>query len=173
MITLDDDDCTLRMTKTRSMTRQQKRLKTSEDGGSSSWSDLCLDLLITVMVRLGLVDFVSFSGVCKRWRTDPWLEDFEGRRFKTERRHRTHRTCVGSTRGYYILFGRRTSDFWLVNPITRHEFHFTDFPWHKSTDCPGSFRGILVYSRFMSGWVFVVSHKFSHIILFSLAGKEG
>ncbi|GJT94097.1 F-box domain containing protein [Tanacetum coccineum] len=186
------------MAKTRSITRQQKTLKTSEDGGSTSWSDLCLDLLVTVMMRLGLVDFVSFGGVCKRWRsiahskwktfmgsklpmcmffspfnrTDSWLEDFEGRRFKTKRRHGTHRTCVGTTRGYYILFGSRTSDFWLVNPITRHEFHFTDFPSHKSTDCPGYFRGILIYSHSMSGWVFVVSHKFSNIISFSLAGSK-
>ncbi|PWA39326.1 F-box domain-containing protein [Artemisia annua] len=38
------------------MTRKQKRLKTSEDGGSASWSDLFRDLLIIVMMRLGLVD---------------------------------------------------------------------------------------------------------------------
>ncbi|PWA70064.1 F-box domain-containing protein [Artemisia annua] len=99
------------MAKTRSMTREQKRLKTSEEGGSASWSDLFGDLLIIVMMRLGLVDFVSFSGVCKRWRSIAhsqwktfmgckvpmcmsffnsrgfWLEDFAGRRFKTIRRH--------------------------------------------------------------------------------------
>ncbi|PWA43324.1 F-box domain-containing protein [Artemisia annua] len=165
------------MAKTRSMTREQKRLKTSEEGGSAAWSDLFPDLLIIVMMRLGLVDFVSFSGVCKRWRSIAhsqwktfmgckvpmcmffftpnrrgfWLEDFEGRRFKTIRRHGTHRTCVGSTRGYLIMFGRLTSDFWLVNPITRHEFHFTDFPWRQITHHPANFRGILVYSHSMSG----------------------
>ncbi|PWA65015.1 F-box domain-containing protein [Artemisia annua] len=177
----------LRMAKTRSMTREQKRLKTSEEGGSASWSDLFGDLLIIVMMRLGLVDFVSFSGVWKRWRSIAhsqwktfmgsvaelgfqnrvctfarmvlegyapyvfyttrrilgrgfWLEDFEGRRFKTIRRHGTHRTCIGSTRGYLIMFGRLTSDFWLVNPITRHEFHFTDFPWPQITHHPANFR---------------------------------
>ncbi|PWA34468.1 F-box domain-containing protein [Artemisia annua] len=152
------------MAKTRSMTREQKRLKTSEEGGSASWSDLFGDLLIIVMMRLGLVDFVSFSGVCKRWRSIAhsqwktfmgckvpmcmsffnsrgfWLEDFAGRRFKTIRRHGTHRTCVGSTRGYLIMFGRVTSDFCLVNPITRHEFHFTDFPWRQITHHPANFR---------------------------------
>ncbi|PWA39323.1 F-box domain-containing protein [Artemisia annua] len=186
------------MAKTRSMTRKQKRLKTSEDGGSASWSDLFRDLLIIVMMRLGLVDFVSFSGVCKRWRSiahSEWktfmgckvpmcmffftsnrrglrLEDFEGRRFKTIRRHVTHRTCVGSTRGYLIMFGSLIRDFWLVNPITRHEFHFTDFPWNQDTYHPAYLRGILVYSRSMSGWVFVVSHKLSNTISFSLAGKH-
>ncbi|KAL4587517.1 hypothetical protein LXL04_000388 [Taraxacum kok-saghyz] len=39
------------------------------DNGASYWSDLNLDVLLLVMMQLGVFDFVSFSGVCKSWKS--------------------------------------------------------------------------------------------------------
>lgn len=61
--------------KTRSMTRNHnhddddasigKRIDTSV----APWSKLNHDVLFLVMMELGVVDFVSFSGVCMSWRS--------------------------------------------------------------------------------------------------------
>ncbi|XP_023759294.1 uncharacterized protein LOC111907720 isoform X2 [Lactuca sativa] len=195
------------MAKKRNMTRNQNC-----DGSSSSswkrfndgvapWSDLDHNLLFLVMMQLGVIDFLAFSGVCKKWRSlalgnkkifmasrppmlmsisDPsykkkeckcCLEDFEGRKFKTILPHAAGRICVGLTCGYLILFGGETKDFWLVNLITRHELHFPCFPYNASSDV-ARIRGILVFSPSVSGWVFVVLRKFSRQIWFSIAGTR-
>ncbi|KAL4585878.1 hypothetical protein LXL04_010505 [Taraxacum kok-saghyz] len=64
--------------------------------------------------------------------------------------------CVGLTCGYLILFGRETKDFWLVNPITRHQRHFPNFPFSSSA-C--EFKAIIVFSPSRSDWMFVVRAK--------------
>lgn len=102
---------------------------------------------------------------------DCYLEDLEGRKFKTIIRYSLGSTCIGLTSGYLILFGRKTHDFWLVNPFMRCELYFPGFPFYVSTD-PTSIRAILVFSPSMSGWVFVISHRFSSLISFSLAGNR-
>ncbi|CAH1426883.1 unnamed protein product [Lactuca virosa] len=106
------------MAKTRSMTRNQnhddgsstKKIKTWDNGGVAPWLDLNHDVLFLVMMRLGIVDFFAFSGVCKSWRSlslsnkkrfmaskppilmristrgnekECCLKDFEGRKLKT------------------------------------------------------------------------------------------
>ncbi|CAH1450160.1 unnamed protein product [Lactuca virosa] len=152
------------MAKIRSMTRNQnhdhddassrKRIKTCDNSYVvAPWSDLNHDVLFIFMMQLGVIDFLSFSGVCKSWRSfavssrksfmasrtpmfiqifsDAYektchLEDSEGRKFKTTLPHSASRTCVGLTCGYLILFGEKTKEFWLVNPITRHGLHFPD-----------------------------------------------
>ncbi|CAH1448015.1 unnamed protein product [Lactuca virosa] len=64
------------MAKTRSMTRNQKN---HDDASSSSrkrpescasWSDFDHNLLaFLVLMQLGVVDYLSFGGVCKSWRS--------------------------------------------------------------------------------------------------------
>ncbi|KAL4555520.1 hypothetical protein LXL04_038142 [Taraxacum kok-saghyz] len=147
------------------------------------WSDLNHDVLNLVIMKLEVVDFLAFSKVCKSWRSltvsnrnkflvskppmsisisyndayekECYLEDFEGRKLKTIVPHLANRTCVGITCGYLILCGAKEKDFWLVNPITRHELHFPDarIPLFYGTS---NFKGILVFSHSISGWVFVV-----------------
>ncbi|CAH1417445.1 unnamed protein product [Lactuca virosa] len=143
----------------------RKRFKNFNHNGVASWSDVNHDVLFLVMMKLGVVDFVAFSGVCKSWRSlavsnkntfmaskPPMeisiymvanendyiycccLQDFERRRFKTIIPHYIGRTCVGLTCGYLILFGTKTRDFWLVNPITRHQLHFPDYPIYAGVD---------------------------------------
>ncbi|KAL4590267.1 hypothetical protein LXL04_003194 [Taraxacum kok-saghyz] len=194
------------MAKTRSMTRKEnhdasmrKRFKTCDNGGQAHWSDLNHDLLSLVMMQLGIVDFLAFSGVCKSWRSfalsnrknfmasrSPmciyvstdfnqeeyhfYLEDNEGKRFKTILPHSTGSICLGLTSDYVILFGLKSNDFWLVNPITRHELHFPDVP-SLEKDNPKGIKGILVFSPSISRWVFAMTNDFTNI-WFSIAGER-
>ncbi|KAL4563920.1 hypothetical protein LXL04_027969 [Taraxacum kok-saghyz] len=80
-----------------------------------------------------------------------YLNDFQGRRFETILPHFTGRACIGVTCGYLILFGRKTRDFWLVHPITRHELHFPSCPLYLAASRE-IFRGILVFLPSISGW---------------------
>nr|KAJ0197447.1 hypothetical protein LSAT_V11C700358960 [Lactuca sativa] len=77
--------------------------------------------------------------------------DFEGPRFKTILPHSSgNRISFGLTYGYLILFNREIRDLWLVNPITRHELHFSDYPLYAAVHEEGkrafwAIRGILVF----------------------------
>ncbi|KAL4585941.1 hypothetical protein LXL04_010568 [Taraxacum kok-saghyz] len=185
------------MAKTRGMTRRQnnrKRLKTFDNGGGTSWSDLDHDVLSIVMMQLGYVDFLSFSEVCKSWRSlalsnkkkfmasrppmwisysenECYLKDLEGRKFKTPFPHFAHRRCVGITCGYLILFGGKTYDFWLVNPITRHELYFPRVPHIDASFVEERARAVLVFSPSISAWVFLLTYRLSDQIWFSVTGK--
>ncbi|KAK9051556.1 hypothetical protein SSX86_028183 [Deinandra increscens subsp. villosa] len=175
-----------------------KRPKTFEDNGGSSWTHMLSDILFLIILRLGVVDFIAFSGVCKSWRTvalsnknkfmlsrlpmsmlisaqvakkkECYLGDCEGRTFKTILPRSCGRTFFGVVSGYLIFLGWKNHDFRLVNPITRHEIHFPSFPFHGVLD-PEKFRCILVFSSTMSTWVFVVSFKFSNEVSFSFSSE--
>ncbi|MFS8026881.1 putative F-box domain-containing protein [Helianthus anomalus] len=127
-----------------------KSLKSSDNNGLSSLSNLDHDLLLPIMMDLGPLDFLAFSGVCKSWRR-------LRRKFKTNLPNSTVSTCVGLTRGYLIFFRSITCEFWLVNPLTRCELHFPNFPSSFKIDTnPSIFRGILVFSPSRSHWVLVI-----------------
>ncbi|KAL4585852.1 hypothetical protein LXL04_010478 [Taraxacum kok-saghyz] len=194
------------MAKTRSMARNhnhddasnRKRIKTWDNGSVAPWSDLNHDLLILVMMKLEAIDFLSFSGVCKFWRSVAlpnksmfmasrppmmlWiserpnkrkeysLEDLKEKLFKVRLPKSGSRTCVGLTCGYLVLYGRKSCDFLLMNPITRHGICFPKVPSALFPDPIGE-RTILVYSPSRSAWVFVVLCKLTRKIWFSIAGK--
>ncbi|KAL7599129.1 hypothetical protein Lser_V15G23438 [Lactuca serriola] len=173
-----------------------KRIKTCDNCDVAPWSDLNHDALFIVMMRLRVADFVAFSEVCKSWRSlalpnkkrfmaskSPMLmristcasnkkriclEDFEGGKSKTTLPHSGGRFYLGLTCGYFIMFGRETKDFWLVNPITRHGLHFPPVPIFY---CESRIRAILVFSSIISKWVFVILYRFDHFIWFSIAGE--
>ncbi|KAL7591165.1 hypothetical protein Lser_V15G32975 [Lactuca serriola] len=161
----------------------------------ASWSYLDNDVLLLVMMRLGFLDFFAFSGVCKSWRSFAisnrktfmasippmsvcismmdnedecfyYLKDFERRKFKPILSHLAERICVGSTCGYLILFSRKTLDFWLVNPITRHELHFRNFPRDISVGYLDRIRTILVFSPSIPRWVFVILYQ--NIVIYTV-----
>ncbi|KAK9051554.1 hypothetical protein SSX86_028181 [Deinandra increscens subsp. villosa] len=169
------------------------------DGDSGSWSYLIHDILISIISRLGVIDFVSISCVCKSWRTfallnrkmfmlsrQPmsiriypevpkkkvcYLEDLQGRKFKTILPRSSGRIFLGLVSGYLILFGWKARDFKLVNPITRHELHFPRFDFYK-IPAPEHFGCILAFSSKMSKWVFVVSVRYSSEVSFSFSRER-
>ncbi|KAL4585847.1 hypothetical protein LXL04_010473 [Taraxacum kok-saghyz] len=131
--------------------------KIQNHGGGPPWSDFNRDVLNLVMMELGVVDFVSFSGVCKSWRslalankirfmackppmelyfitewsnkTDVYsLVDFKGRRFKILLPESGGRRCVGLTCGYLVFLVTKSCDILLMNPITRHVIGFPPVP---------------------------------------------
>ncbi|KAL7591876.1 hypothetical protein Lser_V15G32992 [Lactuca serriola] len=194
--------------------KKRKSFKTFDKGDVAPWSYVNHDVLFLVMMQLRVVDFVAFSGVCKSWRafalynkktfmaskppmriffehysdnTMLWcLKDFEGRNFRTIVPDSQGRKCVGCTCGYLILTRGKTHDFWLVNPITRHELYFHGFSLYEGAglECTGGLlvfspsisRGLLVFSPSISGWVFVLLHENEWCegnISFYIAGKRG
>lgn len=147
---------------------QMKKIKTRDNSGVSSWSNLPHDVLLLVMTQLGVIDFIAFSGVCKSWRSfaicnkksfmvskppmfistissdttenEYYLNDFEGRKYKITLPCFAHGgRCIGVTGGYLILFNENTCDCWLVNLITRHEPHFPDVPHYPHVPVYGVF----------------------------------
>ncbi|CAH1435861.1 unnamed protein product [Lactuca virosa] len=152
-----------------------KIIKTDDVG---PWSYLNHDVLLLVMMQLGVIGFVAFSGVCKSWRSvalpnrkrfmvskPPMimripprgidkdnkycLEDYERRKFKTTLMHSAGMYYCGFTCGYLILFRIKTKNLRLVNPITRHELNSPSAPDDYIT-C------ILVFSPSISKFVFVM-----------------
>ncbi|KAL4585850.1 hypothetical protein LXL04_010476 [Taraxacum kok-saghyz] len=203
----DADDAQQRMAKTRSMTRNHKhddddasitkRIKTCHNDSVAPWSDLNHDLLIVVMLKLEAIDFASFSGVCKPWRSlalsnksmfmasrPPmalsvrekhfkkkfFLEDLGGKMFKIQLPRTGGSFCAGVTCGYLVFFGAKTRIFLLLNPITRHGICFPKVPSNLVPHKEGV-RVILVFSPSTSLWVLVVVCRFSTKIWFSIAGK--
>ncbi|KAL4556117.1 hypothetical protein LXL04_038758 [Taraxacum kok-saghyz] len=165
------------------------------------WSDLNHDVLFLVMMQIGFVDFLSFSGVCKSWRSlalsnrkkfivsrapmsishfkngnekECSLEDFEGRKFKTILPRYIDRICIGVTCGYLILFNEKERDLWLVNPITSHELYFDGIPfgYKYPIQC---FKAIFVFSRSISKFVLVMFSTcyFKNDIRFCITGERG
>ncbi|KAL4562751.1 hypothetical protein LXL04_026781 [Taraxacum kok-saghyz] len=176
----------------------EKKVKTCDNGEVGCWSDLNHHLVYIIMMQLGVIDYLSFSGVCKSWRslansnkkkfmaTKPpmtlhvnwrahaklcYLEDFEGRKFKTFLPPFAGGTCVGLTCGYLIFFVRAHREFRLVNPITRHQLHFPGFPLTYLEPSVLHVRAILVFSRSIRRWVLLVIKKCESKIWFSMAGK--
>ncbi|KAL7601887.1 hypothetical protein Lser_V15G23365 [Lactuca serriola] len=178
----------------------KKSFKTCDNNDPSPWSDLNHELLFTVMMQLGVVDFPAFSGVCKSWRSfvlsnktkfmesrspmsisfstesneedyNYYLDDIntEGRSFNLIIPHSGGRTCVGFTCGHLILFGSKTHDFWLLDPVTRHGVHFSNIPSSVSDD-PEKIRGFLVFSPSKSRWVFVMTNGSANI-WYSISGQ--
>ncbi|KAL7615420.1 hypothetical protein Lser_V15G05530 [Lactuca serriola] len=154
------------------------------------------DVLSLVVMKLGVVDFVAFSGVCKSWRSvalgnwrrfmvskppmlmnisdsdnKDWqfcLEDHERRKFKTTLTHSAGMCNYGFTCGYLILLRIQTNkDFWLVNPITRHELFFPPAPWEF--DYVSGVASVLVFSHSISKLVCVMLAKKQ--IWFSIADE--
>ncbi|CAH1416129.1 unnamed protein product [Lactuca virosa] len=97
-----------------------------------------------------------------------YLDDFQGRKFKTLLPSCVGRRYVGLTCGYLVMLSLKTHDYWLVNPITRHELYFPPIPYISNLI---PFRAILVFSPSVSWWLFVLLERFSCIIWFSTVGK--
>ncbi|KAL7614333.1 hypothetical protein Lser_V15G05519 [Lactuca serriola] len=203
------------MVMTRRMSRKQNHDDASSSSSSSSkmiktddvdvgpWSYLNHDVLLLVMMQLGVIDFLAFSGVCKTWRLvaiSNWktfmaskspmllristrgndkdkeccLEDSQGRKFKTILPRSVGSSFIGLTCGYLIFFREKTYDFWLVNPITRHELHFPPVPFDCVFFGTPKFTAVLVHSPSISSMhVLIMLNIIRNEIWISREGEEG
>ncbi|KAL4563422.1 hypothetical protein LXL04_027464 [Taraxacum kok-saghyz] len=177
------------------MAGKTRKRKIDASSKKRPWSDINHDVLYPIMMQLGVIDFVAFSGVCKSWRSlalsnaqtfmaskppmgmsasnnTCYLGDFQGRQFKTIIPQLVGRKLVGISCGYLIMFGEETRDFWLVNLITRHEIHFPNVPLDVGHLPYKSYiRAILVFSPSIHGWVLAMLNTFNYHIWFSIAGN--
>ncbi|XP_074348634.1 uncharacterized protein LOC141687305 [Apium graveolens] len=136
--------------------KQRKRKKTCRrlDNRFCGARDILpKDLLGLVLMKLSLIDYLAFSGVCRFWRfvsmdiRKKFMERqkplvfarskyskkarllynmFDGKTCKTMLKNLVG-DLVGLSCGYLIL-NNRNRGFWLINLMTRHELHFPVLP---------------------------------------------
>lgn len=159
---------------TRKQPRKRKRTcRRLGNGDGGVWDLLPNDLLVSVLMKLSVIDYISFSGVCRSWRsTSIYIRKFfmerqqplvvvrpryskkacvlynmfDGKSWKAMLPDLPCKNLVGLSCGYLITIDRNTG-FWLVNLMTRHELHFPSLPesmgLRKSLVLPESVGGIL------------------------------
>ncbi|KAL7591375.1 uncharacterized protein LOC122194982 [Lactuca sativa] len=98
------------------------------------------------------------------------MRDFEKRNYETNIPLPSCVNDFGLTCGYLMLFKNACHDFWLVNPITRHQLHFPACRLYGD-DHPD--KGILVFSPSISRWVFLILFGSTSKISFYIEGKRG
>ncbi|KAK1385997.1 hypothetical protein POM88_023732 [Heracleum sosnowskyi] len=119
-----------------------------------AWDILPNELLGLVLMKLNVIDFLAFRGVCRSWRSASidickrFLERqqplvvakpkyskkacvlynmFDEKSWKTMLPNLPCKKLLGLSCGYLITIDRHIG-FWLVNLITRHELHFPFLP---------------------------------------------
>ncbi|KAK1394924.1 hypothetical protein POM88_013980 [Heracleum sosnowskyi] len=135
----------------------RKRKKTCRRLGNGvwgAWDNLPNELLGSVLAKLSLIDYLSFSGVCKSWRfasidfRKSYMEHqqplvvvrpifskkscvlynmFNEKSYRTMLPELPCKYLLGLSCGYLITVDRK-SGFWLVNLMTKHELRFPVLP---------------------------------------------
>ncbi|XP_063942386.1 uncharacterized protein LOC135150175 [Daucus carota subsp. sativus] len=131
--------------------RERKRIcRRSGDTVSGAWGILPTELLVSILIKLSIVDYLSFSGVCKSWRSasidfrkycmehqQPLIvvrpkyskkscvlyNMFDMKSYKTMLPDLPCKKLLGLSCGYLITIDRNLG-FWLVNLMTKHELRF-------------------------------------------------
>lgn len=132
-----------------SMTSSKKR---KESGMTGLWSGLPADLLSLIVDRLGLIELLSFHGVCKAWRAaastalskieasanyKPWfliygensqchLYNESGRRYTTSIPELDGATCIASHQGWLLVFQGGSMFFYC--PFSHAKIDIPTFP---------------------------------------------
>ncbi|XP_063943336.1 uncharacterized protein LOC108209860 isoform X1 [Daucus carota subsp. sativus] len=135
-------------------TKQKRKRKEicsrSSDGVCGAWDSLPDELLLSVLMKLNIIDYLAFSGVCRSWRsvsTDirkSFMERlqplvlarpryskkacvlyniFDRKSCKSMLPNMPRKSLWGLASGYLITYDRNMG-FWLVNLMTRHEMHY-------------------------------------------------
>uniref|UniRef100_A0A7N2N692 F-box protein n=1 Tax=Quercus lobata TaxID=97700 RepID=A0A7N2N692_QUELO len=131
------------------MTSSKRR---KESGMTGLWSGLPADLLSLIVDRLGLIELLSFHGVCKAWRAaastalskieasanlKPWfliygensqchLYNESGRRYTTSIPELDGATCIASHQGWILVFQGGTMFFYC--PFSHAKIDIPTFP---------------------------------------------
>ncbi|KAL1827502.1 hypothetical protein ACET3Z_005914 [Daucus carota] len=128
--------------------RERKRIcRRSGDTVWGAWGILPVELLVSILEKLSIVDYLSFRGVCKSWRSSSiafrkYLMEhqqplvvvrpkyskkscvlynmFNMKSYKTMLPDLPCKKLLGLSCGYLITIDRNLG-FWLVNLMTKHE----------------------------------------------------
>ncbi|KAK1400634.1 hypothetical protein POM88_000239 [Heracleum sosnowskyi] len=186
--------------------KRRKRRKISRRSGSSVWGPWDLlpsDLLARIMLKLDIIDYFAFSGVCRSWRlvtTDlrrSYMEHqkplvvvrsqnikkscilydmFDGKEYKAMLPDMRGKSFVGLSSGYLITIDTNM-EFWLVNLMTRHELRFPVLPRNLSSvdSCDDSWNihPTLFQSTRLSKVFMVLCFKTLNYLLLSESGANG
>lgn len=181
--------------------KRRKRRKTRRRLESSVWGPWDLlpsDLLVRIMLKLDIIDYFSFSGVCRSWR----LVTINFRKYYMERQQplvvvrpkKTKRSCilynmfdgkeykamlpdlcckhfVGLSSGYLITIDRNM-EFWLVNLMTRHELRFPVLPRNLGNIDKCDIRPVLFQSTRLSRFFMVLFVTKLNYLLLSESGAS-
>ncbi|XP_020238708.1 F-box/kelch-repeat protein At1g57790 [Cajanus cajan] len=130
------------------------------------WSDLPHELLSQIASGLGLIEFLSFRGVCKDWyvassklspepedksfRSDPWFLIYEGEGSEfsllTDQDHKPYTisipelvgaTCLASKEGWLLVFCCGSLFFFC--PFSRAKIELPDCPFNEVTEHVAAF----------------------------------
>ncbi|KAK1357185.1 hypothetical protein POM88_050441 [Heracleum sosnowskyi] len=179
----------------------RKRKKTNRRSGNGvwgAWDNLPNELLVSVLQRLSIIDYISFSGVCKSWRSA--FIDFRKTLMKhqqplvvvrpkyskkscvlynmfDERSYRTMlpdlpcKYLLGFSCGNLITFDRNRR-FWLVNLMTKHELHFPILPQYVVDICYSYLCALLFRSTRLSKTFMVLFSTKRNFLLLSESGAS-
>ncbi|XP_017233976.1 uncharacterized protein LOC108209152 isoform X1 [Daucus carota subsp. sativus] len=162
-----------------------------------AWDILPDELLVSVLMKLDIIDYLAFSGVCRSWRLasldirNCFMERLQP--LVVARRRYCKKACV-----LFNMFDRKSSksmlpnlagrkfwhlvsgylitidcrELWLVNLMTRHELHFSALPACMGKINDTRNRAVLFRSTQLSGVFMVVFSKMSCYLMLSESGSS-
>ncbi|XP_074357758.1 uncharacterized protein LOC141697348 [Apium graveolens] len=182
-------------------TKERKQKKTCRRLGNrvwGAWDSLPNELLVSVLMKLSLFDYLAVCGVCRSWRSvsidirkkiierqKPLVfakpkyskkacvlyNMFDGKTCKAMLKDLIW-DLVGLSCGYLIMNdGYR--GFWLVNLMTRHELHFPVLPGMTWGILDYQFRAVLFVSTQLSRFFTVLFSRNHNFLLLSESGASG
>ena len=183
----------------RTVKQGRKRKRTCRRSGDTvwgAWGILPVELLVSILVKLSIVDYLSFSGVCKSWRSasiafrkycmerqQPLVvvrpkyskkscvlyNMFDLKSYKTMLPDLPCKKLMGLSCGYLITIDRNLG-FWLVNLMTKHELRFPVLPGHMGRITCFEFSALLFQSTRLSETFMVLFSRTENYILLSKSG---
>ncbi|KAK1357186.1 hypothetical protein POM88_050442 [Heracleum sosnowskyi] len=178
--------------------KRQKTWKRSGNSAWGAWDNVPNELLESVLKKLSIIDYVSFSGVCKSWRSafidfrktymrhqQPLVfvrpkcskkscvlyNMFDEKSFKTMVQDLPCKNLIGLSCGYLITIDRNLR-FWLVNLMTKHELRFPALPEYMGRTCYLDLHALLFRSIQLSKTFLVLFSMKLNFLLLSESGSS-
>ncbi|XP_063943352.1 uncharacterized protein LOC135150627 isoform X2 [Daucus carota subsp. sativus] len=183
-------------------TKQKRKRKEicsrSSDRVCGAWDSLPDELLLSVLMKLNIIDYLAFSGVCRSWRsvsTDirkSFMERLQP--FVLARPRYSKKACVlynifdwkscksmlpnmprkslwGLSSGYLITYDKNMG-FWLVNLMTRHELHYPVLPESSYSISDFTACAVLLRSTRLSRIFMIIFSEKHDFLLMSESGSS-
>ncbi|KAK1357183.1 hypothetical protein POM88_050439 [Heracleum sosnowskyi] len=179
----------------------RKRKKTSRRSGNGvwgAWDNLPNELLVSILQKLSIIDYMSFSGVSKSWRSafidfrktlmkhqQPLVvvrpkyskkscvlyNMFDEKSYKTMLPDLPCKYLLGFSCGYLITFDRNLQ-LWLVHLMTKQELHFPVLPQYVAGICYKDLSALLFRSTRLSKTFMVLFSMKRNFLLLSESGAS-